>query len=161
MTYAKLERAAYRLRKRAEEEWKKLDAFYPAKNLKTTEGWVEFDGDDYFTQIEFYRDCSNVLTSIENILLDAREVSSMVVILKYENDILEKLDREVNKTRSTMKSLNYETSTIRIDFSKLLETYEKQRKLVASLEEDIQAKKLETNVEVSQEIMTFLDKYAN
>ena len=60
-----------------------------------------------------------------------------------------------------MKSLIYETSTIRIDFSKLLETYEKQRKLVASLEEDIQAKKLETNVEVSQEIMTFLDKYAN
>ena len=52
MTYAKLERAAYRLRKRAEEEWKKLDAFYPAKNLKTTEDWVEFDGDDYFTQIE-------------------------------------------------------------------------------------------------------------
>jgi hypothetical protein len=42
-----------------------------------------------------------------------------------------------------------------------LETYEKQRKIVASLEEDIQAKKLETNVEVSQEIMTFLDKYAN
>ena len=77
------------------------------------------------------------------------------------NDILEKLDREVSKTRSTMKSLNYETSTIRIDFSKLLETYEKQRKLVASLEEDIHSKKLETNVDVSQEIMTFLDKYAN
>jgi predicted nuclease with TOPRIM domain len=85
----------------------------------------------------------------------------MVVILKYENDILEKLDKEVSKTRSTMKSLNYETSTIRIDFSKLLEIYEKQRKLVASLEDDIQTKKLETNVEVSQEIMTFLDKYAN
>jgi hypothetical protein len=161
MTYAKLERIACRLRQRADEEWKKLDGFYPAKKLDTQEDWVEFDGDDYFTQIKFYWDCSNVLTSIENILLDAREVSSMVVILKYENDFLEKLGMEVNKTRSTMKSLNYETSTIRIDFSKLLETYEKQRKLVASLEEDIQAKKLETNVEVSQEIMTFLDKYAN
>jgi hypothetical protein len=161
MTYAKLERIACRLRQRADEEWKKLDGFYPAKKLDTQEEWVEFDGDDYFTQIKFYWDCSNVLTSIENILLDAREVSSMVVILKYENDFLEKLGSEVNKTRSTMKSLNYETSTIRIDFSKLLETYEKQRKLVASLEEDIQAKKLETNVEVSQEIMTFLDKYAN
>jgi hypothetical protein len=161
MTYAKLERLACRLRQRADEEWKKLDGFYPVKKLDTQEEWVEFDGDDYFTQIKFYWDCSNVLTSIENILLDAREVSSMVVILKYENDFLEKLGSEVNKTRSTMKSLNYETSTIRIDFSKLLETYEKQRKLVASLEEDIQAKKLETNVEVSQEIMTFLDKYAN
>jgi hypothetical protein len=161
MTYARLERIACRLRQRADEEWKKLDGFYPAKKLDTQEEWVEFDGDDYFTQIKFYWDCSNVLTSIENILLDAREVSSMVVILKYENDFLEKLGSEVNKTRSTMKSLNYETSTIRIDFSKLLETYEKQRKLVASLEEDIQAKKLETNVEVSQEIMTFLDKYAN
>lgn len=161
MTYAKLERLACRLRQRTDEEWKKLDGFYPAKKLDTQEDWVEFDGDDYFTQIKFYWDCSNVLTSIENILLDAREVSSMMVILKYENDFLEKLDREVNKTRSTMKSLNYETSTIRIDFSKLLETYEKQRKIVASLEEDIQAKKLETNVEVNQEIMTFLDKYAN
>jgi len=161
MTYAKLERIACRLRQRADEEWKKLDGFYPAKKLDTQEDWVEFDGDDYFTQIKFYWDCSNVLTSIENILLDAREVSSMVVILKYEDDFLKKLDSEVNKTRSTMKSLNYETSTIRIDFSKLLETYEKQRKIVASLEEDIQAKKLETNVEVSQEIMTFLDKYAN
>lgn len=161
MTYAKLERLACRLRQRAEEEWKKLDGFYPVKKLDTQEDWVEFDGDDYFTQVKFYWDCLNVLTSIENILLDAREVSSMMVILKYENDILEKLDKEVNKTRSTMKSLNYETSTIRIDFSKLLETYEKQRKIVASLEEDIQAKKLETNVEVNQEIMTFLDKYAN
>lgn len=161
MTYFKLERAACRLRQRAEEEWKKLDGFYPAKSLNTQESWVEFDGDDYFTQVEFYRECANVLTSIENILLNAREVSSMVVILKYENDILEKLDKEVSKTRSTMKSLNYETATIRIDFSKLLEIYEKQRKLVATLEEDIQTKKLETNVEVSQEIMTFLDKYAN
>lgn len=161
MTYVKLERLACRLRQRADEEWKKLDGFYPAKKLDTQEDWVEFDGDDYFTQIKFYWDCLNVLTSIENILLDAREVSSMMVILKYENDILKKLDNEVSKTRSTMRSLNYETSTIRIDFSKLLETYEKQRKIVASLEEDIQAKKLETNVEVNQEIMTFLDKYAN
>ena len=55
MTYLKLEISGRRLQNRAEEEWMKIEYFNPVKS-KHGEGddWVEFDGDDYFTQLQFY-----------------------------------------------------------------------------------------------------------
>ena len=161
MTYLKAEKMAFRLQERANDEWKKIEYFYPVKS-KDSKGddWVEFDGDDYFTQLQFYIDCCNNLTTVKNILHSYSEVSSALILYNEECAKLEKLNKAVENVRNTLKSTN-ETVVPRIDFTKLLEIRDTQRKLVAELDDKCTSLKISTNVEIPEEVDIFLTKYGN
>ena len=161
MTYLKLEISGRRLQNRAEEEWRKIEYFNPVKS-KHDEGddWVEFDGDDYFTQLQFYIDCCNNLATVKHILYSYPEVNAAVILYNEENSKLEKLNKAVENTRNHLKSTN-ENYIPRIDFTKLLEIRDNQRKLVAELDDKCTSLKISTNVEVPKELDEFLTKYGN
>ena len=161
MTYFKLERLAGKLKSRIDEEWKKIEYLDVIKKKDEFDDWPEFDGDDYFTQLQFYKECMDNLNVCFNILhLADEKISSTAILLNTEREKLQNLEKVVDNTRNRLKITKDEYG-VRFDYTKLIELYEKQRQLVGELDESLFSLKISTNVEVPEDLDIFLSRYAN